>query len=115
MLPLRCILGSSLVAAAFTSGRAAPVSDAALHPHEARTVAPLGFAAVGPAAPEQTLQLRFALTQSDPQGLIDALYKVSDPKSASYGKYLSKEEVRLVVCQRIVDHTLTVGHGAECR
>ena len=95
MLPLKRILGFTLVAAAFISGRAAPVSDAALQPHEARTVAPLGFTAVGPAAAEQTLQLRFALTQSDPQGLIDALYRVSDPKSASYGKYLSKEEVCL--------------------
>ena len=94
MLPLKRFLGSTLVTATFLSGRAAPVSDAALHPHEARTVAPLGFTAVGPAAPEQTLQLRFALTQSDPQGLIDALYRVSDPKSPSYGKYLSKEEVR---------------------
>ena len=104
MLPLKLFLGSTLVAAAFLSGRAAPVSDAALQPHEARTVAPLGFTAVGPAVPEQMLQLRFALTQSDPQGLIDALYRVSDPKSTSYGKYLSKEEVRLKVYPRIVDH-----------
>ncbi|EJF58997.1 family S53 protease-like protein [Dichomitus squalens LYAD-421 SS1] len=92
MLPLMRLLGSTLVAAALISRGAASSSDAVLHPHEARSVAPLGFTHVGPAAPEQTLQLRFALKQSDPQGLIDALYRVSDPASASYGKYLSKEE-----------------------
>ncbi|KAH9896701.1 subtilisin-like protein [Cubamyces lactineus] len=61
--------------------------------HELRRAAPQGFTQVGPAPAEQTISLRLALTQSDPDGVIDSLYKVSDPDSASYGQYLSKNEV----------------------
>ena len=43
--------------------------------------------------PERMLKLRLALVQSDPDGLIEALYSVSDPDSPRYGQYLSKEEV----------------------
>ena len=43
--------------------------------------------------PEGTLKLRLALAQSDPDGLIEALYSVSDPDSPRYGQYLSKAEV----------------------
>ncbi|KAH9896700.1 subtilisin-like protein [Cubamyces lactineus] len=65
--------------------------------HERREAAPPGFTQVGPAPAEQTIRLRLALAQSDPSGLIDSLYQVSDPDSASYGRYLSKDEVERLV------------------
>ncbi|EIW55897.1 uncharacterized protein TRAVEDRAFT_22306 [Trametes versicolor FP-101664 SS1] len=52
---------------------------------------------IGPASPQTTLSLRLALAQSNPDGVIDALYRVSDPDSTSYGQYLSKEEVESFV------------------
>lgn len=61
--------------------------------HEARSSTPSGFMALGPASPEKTLTLRFALSQTDPEGLISALYDVSDPASPNYRKHLSKAEV----------------------
>ena len=59
---------------------------------EQRQAVPRGFTEVGPAPQDQTLSLRLALSESNPSGLIDALYGVSDPDSASYGHHLSKEE-----------------------
>ncbi len=61
--------------------------------HETRDVLPLGFALAGPAAPHTTLNLRVALTQSNPDAIVDALYQVSDPSSDKYGQHLSKSEV----------------------
>ena len=70
--------------------------------HELRETLPQGFTAVGPAPPQQTLNLRLALAQSNPDGIVNALYEVSDPDSASYGQYLSKEEVRSTICSNRV-------------
>ena len=61
--------------------------------HELRQAIPSGFTQVGPAPPETTISLRLALAESNPNGVIDALYSVSDPDSPSYGQYLSKDEV----------------------
>lgn len=61
--------------------------------HELRQTIPSGFTKVGPAPPQTMLNLRIALAQSDPDGVVDALYRVSDPDSDAYGQYLSKEEV----------------------
>lgn len=61
--------------------------------HEARQSAPSGYVRTGAAAAATELNLRIALVQSDRQGLVDALYSVSTPGSASYGEHLSKEEV----------------------
>lgn len=61
--------------------------------HEARNVLPIGFSLAGPAAPHTPLTLRIALTQSNPDAIVDALYSVSDPASDKYGQYLSKAEV----------------------
>ncbi|KAI0777487.1 subtilisin-like protein [Trametes elegans] len=61
--------------------------------HELRKAPPSGFTEVSPASPETTLTLRLALAESDPNGLIDALSSVSDPDSASYGHYLTKDQV----------------------
>ncbi|KAI0327739.1 subtilisin-like protein [Cubamyces sp. BRFM 1775] len=68
--------------------------------HEARTSIPSGFASLGPASPDQTLKLRFALSQTDPEGLIKALYDVSDPSSPNYGKHLSKAETEQYVAPK---------------
>ena len=65
--------------------------------HERRAVAPHGFTAVGPASPDNMLTLRLALTQSDTRGVVDALYRVSDPASAEYGEHLTKAEVSCVI------------------
>ncbi|KAI0659022.1 subtilisin-like protein [Cubamyces menziesii] len=65
--------------------------------HELRETLPQGFTEVGPAHPQQTLNLRLALAQSNPSGIVDTLYEVSDPDHASYGQYLSKEEVERFV------------------
>lgn len=54
---------------------------------------PSGFSWTSLATPDTVLNLKFALAQSDPAGLEQALYDVSDPKSANYGKHLTKEEV----------------------
>ncbi|KAL7284305.1 hypothetical protein ACG7TL_001590 [Trametes sanguinea] len=65
--------------------------------HELRKTVPAGFTEVGPAPPETTINIRLALAESNPDGLVDALYSVSDPDSPSYGQYLSKDEVERFV------------------
>ena len=67
--------------------------------HEARDVLPLGFSLAGPAAPHTPLKLRIALTQNNPDAIVDALYSVSNPSSDKYGQHLSKTEVR---CHRTI-------------
>ncbi|KAH9889378.1 family S53 protease-like protein [Cubamyces lactineus] len=79
-------------------------SSTSFRVREQRQAAPRGFTQVGPAPPDQTLSLRLALAESNPSGLIDALYSVSDPDSASYGQHLSKEEVE----QYVAPQTSTV-------
>ena len=59
---------------------------------ESRENLPPGFVFSGAADPDNELKLRIALVQSNPEGLIDALYAVSTPGSPSYGEHLSKEE-----------------------
>ncbi|KAL1938728.1 hypothetical protein VTO73DRAFT_11331 [Trametes versicolor] len=72
-------------------------SDSSLNVHEARSSVPLGFVNTGPAPAEEILKLRFALAQSTPDAVVDALYKVSDPKSPQYGQHLSKSEIEKLV------------------
>ncbi|EIW56212.1 subtilisin-like protein [Trametes versicolor FP-101664 SS1] len=72
-------------------------TDSSLNVHEARSSVPLDFFNTGPAPAEETLKLRFALAQSTPYAIVDALYKVSDPKSPQYGQHLSKSEVEKLV------------------
>lgn len=65
--------------------------------HESRENAPAGFVRTGAADADKELNLRIALVQSNPEGLIDALYAVSTPDSPSYGEHLSKEEASSIV------------------
>lgn len=62
--------------------------------HETQTL-PDGFTSRGAALPETMLNLRIALAQSDPDGLINSLMDVSTPGNALYGQHLTKEEVRV--------------------
>ncbi|EKM56141.1 uncharacterized protein PHACADRAFT_257222 [Phanerochaete carnosa HHB-10118-sp] len=59
---------------------------------EAIQSVPAGYVRTGAASADTELNLRIALVQNNPEGLIDALYSVSTPDSASYGEHLSKEE-----------------------
>ena len=63
--------------------------------HEFLEQAPSGFVKTGAADPNTQIKLRISLVQNNPNGLIDALYAVSTPDSATYGEHLSKEEVCL--------------------
>jgi tripeptidyl-peptidase-1 len=63
------------------------------HVHERRDDAPTGFAYTGQAQPDQVIQFRVALTKSNPNGLIQALYNVSDPDHQQYGQHLSRDDV----------------------
>ncbi|KAH9913287.1 subtilisin-like protein [Fomitopsis serialis] len=68
-----------------------------LQVHESRASAPGGYTLTGPAPPDTILSLRLALVQSDPAGLVDALYDVSTPNSTNYGNHLSKAAVEAFV------------------
>lgn len=90
---------------------ASPLAATTFRVHELRPAVPSGFTAVGPAPPQTTLSLRLALAQGDPDGLIDALYRVSDPDSETYGQYLSKEEV----CTTMLPYFDVVDHCCRLR
>ncbi|KAJ7765733.1 subtilisin-like protein [Mycena metata] len=81
-----------LVVVALTIVSAKPLNDN-LIVHERRDAVPEGFAAVGAAPAAQTLNLRINLVQNDLAGLEAALNAAADPISASYGQWLSKEQV----------------------
>lgn len=87
----------SLRSLVFAIAVAVCADAAALRPkmtvHERKTAAPSGFARVAKAKAETSLTMRLALKQRDIDGLVKALYRVSDPASPDYGKHLSKEEI----------------------
>ena len=93
------MISSSLIllATLFTLAAAKPMGRSAMVTHESRTNVPSGFVQNGAASPDTQLKLRIALVQNNPSGLIDSLYAVSTPGSASYGQHLSKEEVESFV------------------
>ncbi|KAM5542034.1 hypothetical protein V8D89_004344 [Ganoderma adspersum] len=65
--------------------------------HEALEGLPSGFSRTGSADPNQTLQLRLALTRGNVTALERKLYDLSMPSSPNYGKHLSKSEVHQLV------------------
>ena len=67
--------------------------------HESRDGVPDGFVQNGAAPPDQVLNLRVALVQSDMASLEKALFDVSTPGSELYGQHLTKEEVRAYLSQ----------------
>ena len=74
---------------------------------ETQTAAPHGFSRVGLAPPEKTVRLRLALAQGNEDGLIEALYSVSDPSSSRYGQHLTREEVSVHLHICAVSHMVT--------
>jgi hypothetical protein len=54
-----------------------------------RSSAPSAFALVGPAMPEQQMTFRVALKSNNVSGLEARLAIISDPRSATYGQWLS--------------------------
>lgn len=82
-----------------------PLAARSMQLHETRETIPAGFVQSGAAPADQMLELQFGLVQNNPKGLEDALYSVSTPSSASYGQFLSKEEVEAFVAptQETVD------------
>ncbi|KAI0356264.1 family S53 protease-like protein [Trametes cingulata] len=88
------MVAAGLLAFAFFSfALGAPLAHEPLHVHDSRSAAPSGYIANGAPHPDTVLNLRIALKQSDPSGLVDKLYDVSTPGSANYRQYLSKAEV----------------------
>lgn len=79
---------------------AKPTARAGMVVRASKDSAPAGFAMQSAASADQTIPLRIALKQSDIAGLEAKLYDVSTPKSANYGKHLSKAEVRTHLADR---------------
>ncbi|KAI9058090.1 family S53 protease-like protein [Trametes sanguinea] len=89
-----------LVVALAPSALSAAHTARSVQYHETRQTIPRRYSIAGAAPADQSLKLRFALKQSDPDGLIDALYNVSDPDSPKYGQHLSKSEVEQFVAPK---------------
>lgn len=58
-----------------------------------RQAVPSTFVVKGPAAANDSITIRMALTSNNKEGLQQKLQSISNPSSADYGKWLSKEEV----------------------
>ncbi|KAJ7628119.1 subtilisin-like protein [Mycena rosella] len=84
------------------------LSVGALKFHERRDAPPSGYTSLGPVSLNQTLTLRFALTQGNITGLEQRLLQISSPSHPDYGKWLSKDEVNAHVTptQETVDAVL---------
>ena len=82
---------------------------------EARESVPSGYVRTGAAPADTELQLRISLVQNNPNGLIDALYDVSTPGSASYGEHLSKEEYARTTKKKRADTRKGKQHSAQPR
>ncbi|CAK5271630.1 unnamed protein product [Mycena citricolor] len=61
--------------------------------HERRAVVPQGFVVSGSAPAEKILQLKLNLAQNNLEGLEAELLAAATPGSATYGQWLSKDEV----------------------
>lgn len=85
-------LGSLVFTSFIIASNATPLSRN-LVVHERRGAVPDGFTTGSAAPPNQTLNLRVALVNSDISGLESKLYDVSTPGNSNYGKHLSKDEV----------------------
>ncbi|KAJ7639495.1 family S53 protease [Roridomyces roridus] len=82
----------SLLLASFVSLAVASPAFKTFIVQEKLASVPEGFASLGPASADTVVNLRMALPSKDAAGLHATLLDVSDPKSANYGKHLSKDE-----------------------
>jgi tripeptidyl-peptidase I len=88
LLAICAVLASTVSASATPHRRAMSVLE--------QRELPSGFARTGSSnfvPSNDNVNLRVALTPKDRDGLIKTLYTVSTPGSASYGQYLSHDEV----------------------
>lgn len=92
-----------------------PPARRAMVVHETQ-VLPEGFSAQGAASPEKMLNLRMALAQSDPDGLVASLMDVSTPGNALYGQHLTREEVRVFCTIEEANFEIgdLLGRGLRC-
>ena len=70
-----------------------PLTRRTMTVHETQ-VLPEGFTSRGAAFSDTMLNLRLALTQTDPDGMIQSLMDISTPGNALYGRQFTKEEVQ---------------------
>ncbi|KZV92013.1 subtilisin-like protein [Exidia glandulosa HHB12029] len=99
------LLGLAVLAAALASSGAHALATPNLHKRFGEPAVkhswvevPEGWMDDGSVPPaDHTINLRIGLKQNKIDVLIEQLYEVSDPTSASYGKHLSKEQVEALV------------------
>ena len=91
MVVIKSAFLASLLVAIVTAG---PMPRSDMVVRASKSVVPAGFEKLAAAPANQIIPLRIALVQNNIAGLEKALYDVSTPSSANYGKHLSKEEVR---------------------
>lgn len=96
MIGLSTVFLASLLAVASAS----PTPRSNMVVRADKKAPPPGFAFERVAESDKTIPLRIALVSKDFVGLEKAIYDVSTPGSANYGKHLSKEQVGItqVLC-----------------
>lgn len=87
------VIKSVFLAALLALVSAKPTARSGMVIRASKSAVPAGFTKEAEVPADQTIPLRIALVQSDIAGLEKALYDVSTPSSANYGKHLSKDEV----------------------
>ncbi|KAI9453203.1 subtilisin-like protein [Lactarius psammicola] len=89
----------SALAARILGGLATPLAPhwGGMRVKHAWHAVPENWENLGHPAHGTTIDLHLALKSQNENALIDALYKVSDPKSLKYGAHLSKEQVAEIV------------------
>ncbi|KAF7974910.1 hypothetical protein HWV62_11073 [Athelia sp. TMB] len=94
MVVIKSAFLASLLVAIVSAG---PMPRSDMVVRASKSVVPAGFEKLAVAPANRTIPLRIALVQNNIAGLEKALYDVSTPSSANYGKHLSKEEVESYV------------------
>ncbi|KAF8878645.1 peptidase S8/S53 domain-containing protein [Mucidula mucida] len=88
------LISLSTVLVALAIAASGTPTPRAMRVHDRREAVPKGFAAAEMASADTNLNLRIALTPKDIAGLEKTLLSVSTPNSASYGQYLSLDQVK---------------------
>ncbi|KAL1737918.1 Pro-kumamolisin, activation domain-containing protein, partial [Schizophyllum fasciatum] len=91
---MRLSLAAAVVAALVLNVLGTPTPRAGLRLYEKRDALPSDFVSSGAAPPDTMLDMRIALKMANRDGLEGALFDVSTPSSANYGKHLSMDEVK---------------------
>ena len=89
MVVIESAILASLLVAIVSAG---PTPRSGMVVRASKPAVPAGFEKLAAAPANQIIPLRIALVQNNIAGLEQALYDVSTPSSAKYGKHLSREE-----------------------